>query len=69
MNAIEHLGARPNFIDIDMNDYCMDANKLEENLKKINIKIKSAIVTDYGGQPQIGKIFKIKEKIRYKINQ
>ena len=41
-----------------MNDYCMDANKLEEKLKKDKYKkIKSAIVTDYGGQPANWKKF------------
>ena len=69
VNAIEHLGARPIFIDIDMNDYCMDANKLEKKLKKDKYKkIKSAIVTDYGGQPtNWKKIFKIKEKYGIKL--
>ena len=41
-----------------MNDYCMDADKLEEKLKKDKYKkIKSAIITDYGGQPANWKKF------------
>ena len=69
VNAIEHLGARPIFIDIDMNDYCMDANKLEEKLKKDKYKkIKSAIVTDYGGQPANWKKFlRLKRKYGIKL--
>ena len=41
-----------------MKDYCMDADKLEEKLKKDKYKkIKSAIITDYGGQPTDWKKF------------
>lgn len=64
VNAIEHLGATPLFIDISMEDYCMNADKLEEKLKKDKYKkIKSAIVTDYGGQPaNWNKFFWLKKK-------
>ena len=53
-----------------MKDYCMDADKLEEKLKKDKYKkIKSAIITDYGGQPADWKKFlRLKKKIWYKIN-
>ena len=69
VNAIEHLGARPLFIDINMKDYCMDADKLEEKLKKDKYKkIKSAIITDYGGQPADWKKFlRLKKKYGIKL--
>ena len=34
VNCIEHLNAEPLFIDINLSDYCMDPDKLEEVLKK-----------------------------------
>ena len=34
VNVIEHLGAQPLFIDINLNDYCMDPNLLEKELIK-----------------------------------
>ena len=43
---------------INLSDYCMDPDKLEEVLKKDNKKkIKAAIITDYGGQPAQWKKF------------
>ena len=67
INSIEHAKARPIFVDINLNDYCMDPVKLEEVLKKDKKKkIKAAIITDYGGQPaQWKKFYKLKKK--YKI--
>ena len=52
VNTIEHCGAKPLFIDINIKDYCMDPDKLENALRRDkNKKIKAAIIIDYGGQP------------------
>ena len=66
VNTIEHCGAKPLFIDIDLNDYCMDPNILEKALKKDKKrKIKAAIIVDYGGQPaQWEKFFTLKKNIK-----
>ncbi|MBD7912889.1 DegT/DnrJ/EryC1/StrS family aminotransferase [Clostridium cibarium] len=45
-NVIEHVGAKPVFVDIDENDYCLDVKKIEE---KINEKTKAIIVVHFGG--------------------
>jgi UDP-4-amino-4,6-dideoxy-L-N-acetyl-beta-L-altrosamine transaminase len=67
VNAVEHCGAKPIFIDINFKDYCMDPNLLEIELKKDkNKKIKAAIIVDYGGQPAQWKKFKILKK-KYNI--
>ena len=68
VNVIEHLGAQPLFIDINLNDYCMDPNLLEKELiKDKKKKIKAAIITDFGGQPADWiKFYKLKKK--YKID-
>ena len=68
VNVIEHLGAQPLFIDINLNDYCMDPNLLEKELiKDKKKKIKAAIITDFGGQPaDWTKFYKLKKK--YKIH-
>ena len=67
VNSIEHLNAKPLFIDINLSDYCMDPDKLEEALKKDKKKkIKAAIITDYGGQPAQWKKFSYLKK-KYNI--
>ena len=69
INSIEHCGARPVFIDIGLKDYCMDPEKLENELKKDKKKrIKAAIITDFGGQPAQWKKFdKIKKRYNIKL--
>jgi UDP-4-amino-4,6-dideoxy-N-acetyl-beta-L-altrosamine transaminase len=61
-NVILYAKAKPYFVDIDPNSYCICTQKLEENLiklKKKGKKVKAVIVTDYAGQPANWK--KIKE--------
>lgn len=64
INAVEHSKAQPIFVDINLDDYCMDPSKLEKLLRKDKKKkIKAAIITDYGGQPaQWKKFYKLKKK-------
>ena len=64
INSVEHCGAKPLFIDINLEDYCMDPSKLEKALERDKKKkIKAAIITDYGGQPaQWEKFYKLKKK-------
>ena len=64
VNSIEHCGAKPLFIDINLDNYCMDPIELEKALKKDKKKkIKAAIITDFGGQPAEWKEFKRLQKI------
>ena len=67
VNAVEHCGAKPLFVDINLKDFCMDPEKLEKELERDKKKkIKAAIITDYGGQPaQWKKFYELKKK--YKI--
>ncbi len=69
VNTIEHCGAKPIFIDINLKDYCMDPNILEKVLKKDKRKkIKAAIIVDYGGQPaQWDKFLALKKKYNIKL--
>ena len=53
-NCIENAGATPKFIDINLNDYSIDLNKLEQQLKKYKKKSKALIITDYAGIHPIG---------------
>ncbi len=46
-NVIEHLGAKPVFIDISMGDFNIDSNLI---IKKITKKTKAIIPVHYGGQ-------------------
>ncbi|MBD1156601.1 aminotransferase class I/II-fold pyridoxal phosphate-dependent enzyme [Pelagibacterales bacterium SAG-MED20] len=64
INSVEHCGAKPLFIDINLDDYCMDPFQLEKELEKDKKKrIKAAIITDYGGQPaQWKKFHQLKKK-------
>ena len=65
VNSVEHCGAKPLFIDINLNDYCMDPIKLEKELVRDKKKrIKAAVITDFGGQPaQWEKFYALKKKI------
>ena len=49
-----HSGATPLFVDISMDDYNIDLNKLEYTLRRYNSrakKIKALIAVDYAGNP------------------
>ena len=53
-NSILHSGATPLFVDISMDDYNIDLNKLEYTLRRYNSrakKIKALIAVDYAGNP------------------
>ena len=69
VNSIEHCLAKPLFIDISLDDYCMDPKLLEKELiKDKKKKIKAAIITDYGGQPaNWNEFYKLKKKYNIKL--
>ena len=46
-NCAEYVGAKVDFCDIEKTSYTLDPNKLEDKLKKKNIK--AVIVVDYAG--------------------
>ena len=48
-NCVEYVGAKVDFCDIEKTSYTLDPNKLEDKLKKKNIK--AVIVVDYAGHP------------------
>ena len=51
-NVALYVNAKPIFVDINKNNYCIDINKLEKkiiNLKEKKKKIKAVIITDYAG--------------------
>lgn len=48
-NCVEYVGAKLDFCDIEKTSYTLDPNKLEDKLKKKNIK--AVIVVDYAGHP------------------
>lgn len=67
VNVVEHCGATPIFIDINLKNYSMDPKALELILQKDKKKrIKAAIITDYGGQPAQWSEFR-RLKRKYKI--
>ena len=67
VNSILHCGATPKFVDINLENYCIDVNKLE-NILKYNKKIKAIIVTDYAGHPaDWEKIAILKKKYNIKL--
>lgn len=67
-NCIENTGATPKFIDINLNDYSIDLNKLEQQLKKYKKKSKALIITDYAGLPSDWlKISKLKKKYNIQV--
>ena len=53
-NSILYRNSKPIFVDINLNDYNIDLDKLESKLKKTNKnkkKIKAIIAVDYAGNP------------------
>ena len=67
INSILHVGAKPLFVDINLNDYSLDLDLVEQKLKK-DKKIKAMIVTDYAGQPSDWiRINKLKKKYNIQL--
>ena len=68
VNCIEKTGATPKFIDINLEDYSIDLDKLEAELNKYKGRNKSLVITDYAGHPSNWeRIFKLKKKYKLKI--
>ena len=57
-NSIVYSGAKPDFVDINHDNYTIDVNKLEDKIKLYqskNKKVKAIIGVDYAGHPVTGK--------------
>lgn len=60
VNVILHQKARPVFVDIDRNNYCIDADKIEKAITK---KTRAIMPVHYAGRPcDMDKISKIAKK-------
>ncbi len=67
-NCIERSGAKPVFVDINLEDYSLDISKLEKKIKDLKKKLKAVIVTDYAGHPaDWKKIYRLKKKYNFKV--
>ena len=67
-NCIVNTGAIPKFIDINLNDYSIDLDKLEIELKKNPKKNKAIVITDYAGHPSDWiRINKLKKKYKLQV--
>jgi len=67
-NCIVAQGATPCFVDINLDDYSFDLQKLEKKIKSLKKKLKAIIVTDYAGHPaDWKKIYNLKKKYKFKI--
>lgn len=63
-----HLGAKFKFLDIDNNNFNLDINRLEVELKKTKTLPDILIVTHLGGNPiDLIKLKKLKAKYKFKI--
>ena len=71
VNSIIYSNAKPEFVDIDNDDYSISPKEIEKiilKLKKKNKKVKALIVVDYGGQPAKWKeIYRLKKKYNFQI--
>ena len=54
-NCILYCGAKPELLDIDSTNYSINIDQLEKKLNYYKKKVKAVIITDYAGNPQIGK--------------
>ncbi len=67
-NAITYLNAKPVFVDISLDTYTLDPEKLEKCLKKHNGKVKAVIPVHLYGYPcEMDEISAISEKYKIKI--
>ncbi|GAG76074.1 unnamed protein product, partial [marine sediment metagenome] len=64
-NAVELLGAKSVFVDITLDDFCMDASEIEES---INSKTKVILpVHEFGQSAEMDKILAIAKKYNLEI--
>ena len=64
-NVVELVGAKPVFVDINLNDFCINANLIEN---KITDKTKAIIpVHEFGQAAEIDKILEIAKKHKLKV--
>ena len=68
-SIIEQCNAKPLFIDINSDNYCMCPDKLEKELiKDKKKKIKAAVITDFGGVPaDWKKFYNLKKKYNFTL--
>ncbi len=70
-NAAIYCNSRPDFVDIDKNNFNIDLGKLEKKIikyKKRGKKIKAVVATDFGGNPcDWKKISSIAKKYKIKL--
>ena len=64
-NAVSYIGAKPVFIDVNINDWQIDTSKIEESITKSTKAILPVHL--YGGVPDLSKIEKIAKKYNLKI--
>lgn len=64
-NVIEHVGAKPVFVDVDLKTMNIDPSKIE---KKITKKTKAILPVHMAGRPaEMSKILKVAQKYKLKI--
>ena len=63
-NAIMHINAKPLFIDISLDDYNLDPSKLEQALRKYDIKA-VLLVHLYGNPADMDYILSLKDSTRF----
>ena len=70
-NCILHAGATPHFVDINMDDFSIDLNKLEKEiitLLKKRKNLKAVVVTDFAGHPSNWiELNRLKKKYKFKL--
>jgi len=67
-NVINYVGAKPLFVDISLETYNIDPQRLEETIKKYKDKVKVVIPVHLYGYPcEINEILEISEKYSIKI--
>lgn len=68
VNAITYVGAKPVFVDISLETYNIDPQKLEETIKKYRDKVKAIIPVHLYGYPcEMDAILEIAERYGIKI--
>jgi len=67
-NAITYIGAKPLFVDISLDTYNIDPQKIEEAIRKCRNKVKALIVVHLYGHPcEMDAVMEIAKKYNIKV--
>ena len=65
VNSVEFIGAKPVFVDINLNDFCIDTSQIESVITKKTTAI--MVVHEFGQPANMSEVKKICDKYKLKL--